>query len=117
MFDPNAVPFKASTLSTYNVFEIARKLGIKNLVSASSETLLGPPFDVPPRPSPWTKSILPNLKPPTRFRFELLGQEMVFRDCVLRVSYVFSVTSECSSSSSSWSSSVYTPKERCLPAP
>jgi nucleoside-diphosphate-sugar epimerase len=48
MFQPNAVPFKASTLNTYNVFESARKLGIKNLVWASSETLLGPPFDVPP---------------------------------------------------------------------
>ena len=37
---PNAVTFKANTLSTYNVFESARKLGIKNLVWASSETIL-----------------------------------------------------------------------------
>jgi len=35
-------------LSTYNVLEAARRLGIRNLVSASSETLLGLPFDEPP---------------------------------------------------------------------
>jgi nucleoside-diphosphate-sugar epimerase len=35
-------------LSTYNVFEAARRLAIKNIVWASSETVLGLPFDVPP---------------------------------------------------------------------
>jgi nucleoside-diphosphate-sugar epimerase len=45
---PNAEVFRANTLSTYNVFEAARRLGIKNVVWASSETVLGLPFDTPP---------------------------------------------------------------------
>ena len=44
----NAVTFAANTISTYNVFEAARQLGIKNVVWASSETVLGLPFDTPP---------------------------------------------------------------------
>ena len=35
-------------LSTYNVFEAARRAGIRNIVWASSETVLGLPFDTPP---------------------------------------------------------------------
>jgi nucleoside-diphosphate-sugar epimerase len=45
---PNAEVFRANTLSTYNVFEAARRLAIKNVVWASSETVLGLPFDEPP---------------------------------------------------------------------
>ena len=45
---PNAEAFRANTLSTYNVFEAARRLGIMNVVWASSETVLGLPFDTPP---------------------------------------------------------------------
>jgi len=45
---PNAEIFRVNTLSTYNVFEAARRLGIKNVVWASSETVLGLPFDTPP---------------------------------------------------------------------
>jgi nucleoside-diphosphate-sugar epimerase len=44
----NSFTFRTNTLSTYNVFEAARTLKIKNLVWASSETLLGLPFNVPP---------------------------------------------------------------------
>jgi nucleoside-diphosphate-sugar epimerase len=45
---PNQTVFRINTVSTYNVFEAARRLGIANLVWASSETVLGLPFDVPP---------------------------------------------------------------------
>ncbi len=45
---PNATTFRNNTLGDYNVFEAARQLGIKNIVWASSETVLGLPFDVPP---------------------------------------------------------------------
>jgi len=45
---PNADVFRINTTSTYNVFEAARRLGIRNVVWASSETLLGLPYDVPP---------------------------------------------------------------------
>ncbi|MFZ0504892.1 MAG: NAD(P)-dependent oxidoreductase [Chthoniobacterales bacterium] len=45
---PNHVIFETNTISTYNVFEAARQLQIKNIVWASSETVLGLPFDIPP---------------------------------------------------------------------
>jgi nucleoside-diphosphate-sugar epimerase len=44
----NAHTFQNNTTSDYNVFEACRRLGIKNIVWASSETVLGLPFDVPP---------------------------------------------------------------------
>ncbi len=44
----NAALFENNLISTYNVFAAARILGIKNVVWASSETLLGIPFDAPP---------------------------------------------------------------------
>ncbi len=44
----NAVTFHNNSTSSYNVFEAARKLNIKNIVWASSETVLGLPFNVPP---------------------------------------------------------------------
>ncbi|TAM66582.1 MAG: NAD(P)-dependent oxidoreductase [Microbacteriaceae bacterium] len=40
--------FHNNLLSTFNVFQAARRAGISNIVYASSETLLGLPFDVPP---------------------------------------------------------------------
>lgn len=39
--------FRNNTLSTYNVFQAAAVRGIKNIVWASSETVLGLPFDDP----------------------------------------------------------------------
>ncbi|MEP6952798.1 MAG: NAD(P)-dependent oxidoreductase [Solirubrobacteraceae bacterium] len=45
---PNHEIFRVNTLSTYNVFEAARRLGVCNVVWASSETVLGLPFDTPP---------------------------------------------------------------------
>jgi nucleoside-diphosphate-sugar epimerase len=47
-FQPNAVTFRNNTLTDYNVFEASRRLGIKHIVYASSETVLGIPFDEPP---------------------------------------------------------------------
>jgi UDP-glucose 4-epimerase len=40
--------FHNNMLSTFNVFQAARRLGIMRIVYASSETVLGLPFDVPP---------------------------------------------------------------------
>jgi len=40
--------FHNNMLSTFNVFQAARRAGIRNIVYASSETTLGLPFDVPP---------------------------------------------------------------------
>ncbi len=40
--------FHNNIRATYNVFQGARRAGIRNIVYASSETVLGLPFDVPP---------------------------------------------------------------------
>lgn len=45
---PDAVTFRNNVTSSYNVFLAARAHGIKNVVWASSETLLGLPLDIPP---------------------------------------------------------------------
>ncbi|MDT5033712.1 MAG: hypothetical protein QOC94_3883 [Actinoplanes sp.] len=44
----NAATFHHNITATYNVFAAARAAGITNVVWASSETLLGIPFDTPP---------------------------------------------------------------------
>jgi nucleoside-diphosphate-sugar epimerase len=44
----NAATFHNNINATYNVFAAARAAGITNVVWASSETLLGIPFDTPP---------------------------------------------------------------------
>jgi nucleoside-diphosphate-sugar epimerase len=44
----NIATFRNNMLASFNVFEGARKAGIKRIVHASSETVLGLPFDVPP---------------------------------------------------------------------
>lgn len=49
---PNAATFHNNVLSTYNVFEACRARGITNVVWASSETVLGLPFDDAPPYAP-----------------------------------------------------------------
>ena len=44
----NAHLFQNNSASSFNVFWAARKAGIRNIVWASSETLLGVPFETPP---------------------------------------------------------------------
>ena len=44
----NASTFHDNMLTTYNVFAGALRAGVKNIVWASSETVLGLPFDTPP---------------------------------------------------------------------
>jgi nucleoside-diphosphate-sugar epimerase len=44
----NAATFANNMPATYNVFAAARLAGIRNVVWASSETVLGLPFDTPP---------------------------------------------------------------------
>ncbi|HCU50540.1 MAG TPA: UDP-glucose 4-epimerase, partial [Micromonosporaceae bacterium] len=45
---PNAITFQRNVTSSYNVFAAAKAAGIRNVVWASSETLLGLPLDIPP---------------------------------------------------------------------
>lgn len=44
----NAATFRNNVPGTYNVLRAAQVAGIRNVVTASSETVLGLPFDVPP---------------------------------------------------------------------
>jgi nucleoside-diphosphate-sugar epimerase len=45
---PDVATFRNNMLSTYSIFEATRKLGINRIVYASSETVLGLPFDIDP---------------------------------------------------------------------
>jgi nucleoside-diphosphate-sugar epimerase len=45
---PDVATFHNNMRSTYNVFQAARRAGIRTLVYASSETVLGLPFDLDP---------------------------------------------------------------------
>jgi nucleoside-diphosphate-sugar epimerase len=77
---PNAVTFKVNTLSTYNVFEAARRLKIRNVVWASSETVLGLPFDKPPPYAPVDEDYAG--RPETAYSLsKLLGEEMAKQFC------------------------------------
>jgi nucleoside-diphosphate-sugar epimerase len=77
---PNHVIFETNTISTYNVFEAARQLGIKNIVWASSETVLGLPFDIPPPYVPVDEEY-PG-RPETAYSLsKLLGEEMAKQFC------------------------------------
>lgn len=49
---PDSATFANNMLSTFNVFQAARRAGIKKVVYASSETLLGIPFDIDPPYAP-----------------------------------------------------------------
>lgn len=49
---PDHVIFQNNVLSTYNVLSACRRLGIRRIVWASSETVLGLPFTEPPAYAP-----------------------------------------------------------------
>jgi len=51
--------FRINALSTYNVFAAAVAAGVRRVVWASSETVLGLPFDRPPDFAPIDESITP----------------------------------------------------------
>jgi nucleoside-diphosphate-sugar epimerase len=49
---PDSATFHNNMTATYNVFQAARRVGISTIVYASSETLLGIPFDIDPPYAP-----------------------------------------------------------------
>jgi nucleoside-diphosphate-sugar epimerase len=49
---PDELTFRVNIASTYNVFAAAPMLGLRRVAWASSETVLGLPFDRPPRYAP-----------------------------------------------------------------
>jgi len=54
---PDHVIFETNMVSTYNVFEAARRLGIRNIVWASSETVYGIPYPEGPKYLPVDEEI------------------------------------------------------------
>jgi nucleoside-diphosphate-sugar epimerase len=87
------VTFSNNTLSTYNVFEASRRLGIKNIVWASSETVLGLPFETPPPYVPVDEDFLLAKSAPCRCGKlpENTGKALTLRrhsDCHVRVCFL-----------------------------
>lgn len=76
----NSRTFKNNVPSSYNVFEAARRAGIKNVVFASSETVLGLPFDTPPPYAPVDEEYFP--RPESAYSLgKLLDETMAAQFC------------------------------------
>jgi len=72
---PPAETFRNNVLSTYNVFAAAVDRGVERVVWASSETVLGLPFDVPPAFAPIDEHHPP--RPETSYALsKLVGETM-----------------------------------------
>ena len=72
---PEGETFRINALSTYNVFAAAVTHGLRRVVWASSETVLGLPFDIPPAFAPIDESIEP--RPETSYALsKLVGETM-----------------------------------------
>jgi nucleoside-diphosphate-sugar epimerase len=65
--------FRINTMSTYNVFAAAVATGVRRVVWASSETVLGLPFDRPPDFAPIDESITP--RPESSYSLSKLAGE------------------------------------------
>ena len=76
----NSRTFRNNVTSSYNVFEAARRAGIKNVVFASSETVLGLPFETPPPYAPVDEEYFP--RPETAYSLgKLLDETMAAQFC------------------------------------
>jgi len=72
---PDGETFRVNALSTYNVFAAAVAAGVRRVVWASSETVLGLPFDTRPAFAPIDETIEP--RPESSYALaKLLGEEM-----------------------------------------
>ena len=75
----NHVTFTTNTISTYNMFEAARQLGIRNIVWASSETVFGIPYPKGPAYVPVDEDIQ---RPETAYSLsKAMGEEMAKQFC------------------------------------
>ena len=72
---PVGETFRINTMATYNVFAAAERHGMRRVVWASSETVLGLPFDTPPSFAPIDESIEP--RPESSYALsKLVGETM-----------------------------------------
>lgn len=77
---PNAKTLANNVPATYNIFEACRLAGIRNIVFASSETVLGLPFDTPPPYVPVDEEYYP--RPETAYSLgKLLDETMAAQFC------------------------------------
>jgi nucleoside-diphosphate-sugar epimerase len=77
---PGAELFRNNAISTYNAFSAARHFGVRNVVWASSETVLGLPFDTPPPYVPVDEEYSP--RPESAYSLsKALGEEMARQFC------------------------------------
>ena len=76
----NAKTFANNVPTTYNIFEACRLAKIKNVVFASSETILGLPFDTPPPYAPVDEEYYP--RPESAYSLgKLLDETMAAQFC------------------------------------
>lgn len=76
----NATTFANNSAATYNVFAAARAAGIRRVVWASSETVLGLPFDTPPPYAPVDEEYAP--RPESTYSLnKVLEEEMARHFC------------------------------------
>ena len=78
--ETNHKTFRMNTLSTYNIFQVAKVLKINNIVWASSETVLGLPFDTYPPYVPVDEEYYP--RPESSYSLsKVMGEEMARQYC------------------------------------
>jgi nucleoside-diphosphate-sugar epimerase len=77
---PGSELFRNNTMSTYNIFAAARHFGIRNMVFASSESLFGLPFDLPPAYLPLDEEYGP-LPQSSYSLSKVLGEQMARHFC------------------------------------
>lgn len=76
----NAATFENNITSTYNVFEATRRLGVRNVVYASTEIIFGLPFDTPPSYLPLDEHSPP--RPESAYGLsKLLSEQMAEQFC------------------------------------
>lgn len=77
---PNAATFANNVLATYHVLEAARVAGITRVVIASSETVLGLPFETPPPYLPIDEEY--RVRPETSYSLgKAVDEEVAFHFC------------------------------------
>ena len=79
---PASETFRINMLSTYNVFAAAEAHRLSRVVYASSETVLGLPFDVPPAFAPIDEAHPP--RPESSYSLSKLASETIAEQFVLR---------------------------------
>ncbi len=84
---PEGETFRNNAMSTYNVFAAAATHGIRRVVWASSETVLGLPFDTPPRFAPIDETIEP--RPESSYALSKLVGETIAAQFARRTGTTF----------------------------